>query len=69
MVFVRVTGTACDEYMLGDRAKSGETLVEAGIDMQIAHSPQFPSGLSGKANELRNRKLCCSRPVLKLKMC
>ena len=38
MVFVRVAGTACAEYMLGDRAKSGETLVEAGsdIDMRIA---------------------------------
>ena len=46
VVFVRVAGTACDEYMLGDRA-----------------------GLSGKANDLRNRKPCCSRLVLKLKMC
>ena len=45
MVFVRVAGTACAEYMQGDRAKSGETLVEAGsdIDVQVAPSPQFPS--------------------------
>ena len=68
MVFVSVAGTACAEYMLGDRAKSGETLVEAGrdIDMQIALSSQFPFGLSGKANDLRNWKPCFSRPFLKL---
>ena len=66
MVFVRVA-----EYMLGDRAKSGETLVEAGsdIDMQIAASLQFLCGSSGKANDLRSREPCGSRPVLELKMC
>ena len=50
MVFGRVVGSACAKYMLADRAKSGETLVEAGsdIDVQIVPSPQFPSGLSGK---------------------
>ena len=44
VVFVRAAGTACAECVLGDRAKSGETLVEAcsDIDMQIAPSPQFP---------------------------
>ena len=35
MVFVRVAGTACAEYMLGDRAKSGETLVEAGSGNRV----------------------------------
>ena len=47
VVFVRVAGTACAKYMLDDRTESGETLVEAGsdIDVQIAPSPQFPSVL------------------------
>ena len=50
VVFGRVAGAACAKCMLADRAKSGETLVEAGcdIDVQITLLRRFPLCSSGK---------------------
>ena len=38
-VFGRVAGAACAKCMPGDRAKSGETLVEAGSDIDVQSAP------------------------------